>query len=145
MDPIVLAFEVACPPEQAFRVWTHHGPNWWPPSHSVSTDPGLEVVFEPHAGGRIYERTPDGTEHDWGEILTWEPPGHLVYLWHLVVDRRDATEVELTFTASGPGTVVRLEHRGWERLGAVAAERRSRNRSGWAGVIPLYEAACGAA
>lgn len=64
-----------------------------------------------------------------------------MYLWHLVFDRSDATEVDITFVAGGAGTLVRLEHRGWERLGAVADERRNRNRAGWAGVIPLFEAA----
>ncbi len=142
MDPIVVEFEVACTPDHAFRVWTHDGPTWWPPSHSVSTDPDLDVVFEPHGGGRIFERTPDGNEHDWGEIITWDPPDRLVYLWHLVFDRSDATEVELSFIEGGSGTLVRLEHRGWERLGAVAQERRTRNQAGWAGVVPRFEAAC---
>jgi hypothetical protein len=36
---------------------------------------------------------------------------------------------------------VRIEHRGWERLGAVAEQRRERNRSGWAGVSEHYRRA----
>ena len=36
---------------------------------------------------------------------------------------------------------MRIEHRGWERLGAVAEERRDRNRRGWAGVTPRFRAA----
>lgn len=43
--------------------------------------PGLVVTFESHPGGRIDERTPDGAEHDWGEVLAWEPPRRLAYLW----------------------------------------------------------------
>jgi uncharacterized protein YndB with AHSA1/START domain len=31
----------------------------------------------------FYERTPDGAEHDWGEVLAWEPPRRLVSTWHL--------------------------------------------------------------
>jgi hypothetical protein len=38
---------------------------------------------------------------------------------------------------------VRIEHRGWERLGAVAEERRDRNRRGWAGVTGHYRRAAG--
>jgi len=35
--------------------------------------------------------------------------------------------------------------RGWERLGAVAEERRDRNRRGWQGVTEHYRGACTAA
>jgi uncharacterized protein YndB with AHSA1/START domain len=85
MEPLRLEFTVACPPARAFALWAEQTSRWWPHGHSVSGEPGLSVVFEP--GGRIYERTPDGTEHDWGEVLVWEPPHRLVYLWHLRFDR----------------------------------------------------------
>lgn len=139
MEPLRLEFTVACPPERAFALWAEHTSRWWPYGHSVSGEPGLSVVIEP--GGRIYERTPDGTEHDWGEVLVWEPPHRLVYLWHLRYDRSDATEVEVRFTAAGDGTAVAIEHRGWERLGAAAEERRERNRRGWDGVLARYRIA----
>jgi hypothetical protein len=48
-------------------------------------------------GGRIYERTRDGTEIDWGEITVWEPPTRLAYRWHIRRDRADATDVEIPF------------------------------------------------
>jgi uncharacterized protein YndB with AHSA1/START domain len=145
MEPLQLDFTVACPPERAFEVWAGRTSLWWPHGHSVSGEPGLTVTFEPHAGGRIYERTPEGAEHDWGEVLAWEPPHRLVYLWHLRFDRADATEVEVTFAAAGDGTAVSIVHRGWERLGAKGPERRERNRKGWAGVTEHYRRACDAA
>ena len=141
LAPLELRFTVACPPEHAFALWAERTSLWWPHGHSVSAEPGLTVTFEPRAGGRIFERTPGGAEHDWGEVLAWEPPRRLVYLWHLRFDRADATEVEITFAPLPDGTLVRIEHRGWERLGAVAAERRERNRRGWAGVIEHYRRA----
>jgi uncharacterized protein YndB with AHSA1/START domain len=124
MDPLRLEFAVACPPDKAFALWATETSRWWPHGHSVSADPDLTVAFEPHPGGRIYERTPAGVEHDWGEVLAWEPPRRLVYLWHLRFDRSDATEVEVTFAPRDGGTAVTIEHRGWERLGSAAAERR---------------------
>jgi uncharacterized protein YndB with AHSA1/START domain len=102
----------------------------------------LTVTFEPRVGGRIFERTPAGEEHDWGEILVWEPPRRLVYLWHLRFDRSDATEVEITFEPAGDATAVTIVHRGWERLGTAAEERRERNKRGWAGVLEHYREAC---
>jgi uncharacterized protein YndB with AHSA1/START domain len=144
MEPLELSFAVACPPEHAFSVWAERTSPWWPPGHSVSGAAAL-VAFEPRAGGRIFERAGDGAEHEWGEVLAWEPPRRLVYLWHLRVDRSDATEVEIRFDAAAEGTRVTIEHRGWERLGARAAERRERNQRGWAGLLPHYKAACQAA
>ena len=67
MKPIVVEFEVKADVDHAFSVWTERSTLWWPPSHSMSQTDGFEVVFEPFAGGRIYEQGPDGTEHEWGE------------------------------------------------------------------------------
>jgi len=60
MGPLELAFTVDCPVERAFDLWARRTSMWWPSGHSVSTDPRLTVTFEPHAGGRIFERTPAG-------------------------------------------------------------------------------------
>jgi uncharacterized protein YndB with AHSA1/START domain len=145
LEPLVLEFDVACPVEHAFATFAERFSTWWPRGHSVTAAEGLDVVFEPRAGGRIFERTPGGEEHEWGEVLAFEPPQRLVYLWHLRFDRADATEVEITFRAApGARTRVRIEHRGWERLGAAGPERRDRNRRGWAGVLEPYRAACAA-
>jgi uncharacterized protein YndB with AHSA1/START domain len=140
-EPLELEFTVACSPEHAFHTWAERTSLWWPPSHSVSAEPKLTVTFEPRPGGRIYERTPDGAEHDWGEVTGWDPPARLSYLWHLRQDRADATAVEITFRGHAGGTTVRIVHRGWERLGARGEELRQRNEAGWAGLLPHFRAA----
>jgi uncharacterized protein YndB with AHSA1/START domain len=138
-EPLQLSFRVACPPEHAFEIWTARASLWWPADHSVSGEDGLDVVIEPHVGGRIFERTRAGREEDWGEVLVWEPPRRLVYLWHLRADRADATEVEVVFAPDGEAaTEVRIDHRGWERLGGRAGAWRDRNRRGWTTLIPWY-------
>jgi uncharacterized protein YndB with AHSA1/START domain len=142
-EPLRQSFEVECPAEQAFELWASRTSLWWPKGHTVSCEPDLEIVFEPRAGGRIFERTGDGREHDWGEIVAWEPPRRLAYLWHLRADRSDATEVEIAFTEqAGHTTRVDIEHRGWERLGGRGPERREANARGWAGLLPHFVAAC---
>lgn len=145
IEPIELAFEVACPVDHAFATWTERTSTWWPVSHTVAAAEGLAISFEPRVGGRIFERTRAGVEHDWGEITAWEPPRRIGYLWHLRADRADATDVEITFEpVDVERTRVRIEHRGWERLGAAGVERRDRNRGGWAGLLPHFiEAAHG--
>jgi uncharacterized protein YndB with AHSA1/START domain len=145
MEPLRLEFIVACSPEHAFDTWARRISQWWPRGHSVSADPGLTVTIEPRPGGRIYERTPDGAEHAWGEVLAWEPPERLSYLWHLRQDRADATEVTVTFAPAGSATRVTITHAGWERLGARADGLRERNQRGWAGLLPHYRAAAEAA
>jgi len=141
IDPIRLSFEVACAPDRAFRVWTEEIDRWWPADHTVTGSRDLSVVLEPRVGGRIFERTTGGIEHDWGEITVWEPPARLGYLWHLRRDRGDATEVEITFAAAaGGGTRVDIEHRGWEALGADGETWRDRNLGGWATLLPWYVA-----
>lgn len=139
IPPLVVEFEVGAPVAHAFHVWVDEAARWWPRSHTVSGGPAA-VVFEPRAGGRIFERGGDGTEHVWGEVLEWDPPGRLRYLWHLFFTRDDATEVEVTFTPSPVGTSVRLVQTGWDRLGDAGPVRRERTVAGWAAVTSPYVA-----
>jgi hypothetical protein len=142
MEPIVVEFEVRASPKHAFEVWTSRPSLWWPRSHTVSQDPDLEVVFEPFPGGRIYERASDGNEQEWGEILVWEPPNRLHYLWHLFFDRSEATEITVTFTGIEDGSRVRLVQTGFERLGAeVGFERRRRTSHAWHELTSRYREA----
>ena len=145
IEPIRLAFEVDCPAAHAFDVWTDRIATWWPADHTVSGEPDAAVVLEPRPGGRIFERTVAGIEHEWGEVTVWEPPSRLVYLWHLRRDRADATEVEIHFRAQGEAsTLVEIEHRGWEALGAEGRSWRDRNDGGWATLLPHYVVAAAA-
>jgi uncharacterized protein YndB with AHSA1/START domain len=142
-EPLVVEFTVDAPVAHAFDVWTRRCAMWWPSSHTLSGDPAA-ITFEPFTGGRIYETSPDGAEHEWGEVVAWQPPYRLSYLWHLFFDRAEATDVEITFTAAGQATTVRLEQSGWERLGAAAAPRRERTGSAWAMITARYaDAAAG--
>jgi uncharacterized protein YndB with AHSA1/START domain len=142
IEPIRLAFDVDCPVEHAFDVWTARIAQWWPRDHTVSAEDGLTVVLEGRPGGRIFERGMSGAEHDWGEVTIWEPPTRLGYTWHLNRDRSDATQVEIRFVARGDAsTRVEIEHRDWERLGAEGEQWRERNQGGWATLLPHYVAA----
>lgn len=139
IEPIRLGLDLACPPDHAFEVWTGRIGQWWPADHTVTGDPDLTIVLEGRPGGRIFERTADGTEHDWGKVTVWEPPRRLVYLWHLKRDPGEATEVEIRFLGRGVGsTRVEIEHRGWERLRTAGEDWRDRNRGGWATLLPHY-------
>jgi hypothetical protein len=103
--------------------------------------PGLEIVMQGRVGGRIYERTAEGVEHDWGEVTVWGPLEQLAYLCYLRQDRANASEVAIRFVAQGAtATRVEIDHRGWERLGDAGDERRARNLVGWEAVLPHFRA-----
>ncbi len=144
IEPLRLSLDLRCPPEHAFEVWARKISAWWPADHTVAGVDGVEVVLEPRVGGRIYERGPDGTESEWGEVTLWEPPGRLGYLWHLRRDRADATDVLISFNSQPDGTTrMEIEHTGWERLGAGGQEWRDRNLGGWTTLFPSYLEAIG--
>src|SRR5205085_2834685 len=144
IEPLRISFEVACPANHAFETWTERATAWWPPEHTVSHHPEAMIVFEPRSGGRIFERTPDGEEFEWGEILSWDPPRRLSYRWRIATDPAHATDVEILFREMpGPTTVVEIEHGGWDRLGEIGQEWRNANRAGWDGVLPSYAEAAG--
>ena len=139
MEPIVVEFDVMSSPQHAFDVWTSKPSMWWPRSHTLTQDPDLTVVFEGFEGGRIYERGSDGSEHEWGEILVWQPPLRVDYLWHLFFERSEATEISVTFTEIDNGSRVRLVQTGFEKLGdEVGTERRRRTNHAWLEVTGFY-------
>ena len=139
--PLLISFEVDCPADHAFNVWTSKIGTWWPRDHTVSGNPD-EIVLENGPGGRIYERTSTGERHEWGEVTAWEPPHRLSYLWHIGRDRGTATEVEITFVKDGAArTRIDIAQSGWEKLGEEAEVRRDQNRSGWDALVPHFVAA----
>jgi hypothetical protein len=135
-EPLVVEFEVGVAPRQAFETWTRRCATWWPPSHTMSGDPSA-IIFEPRAGGGIVEHGVDG-DHEWGEVLAWEPPDRLRCLWHPFFDRAEATELDITFRAVATGTAIRLEQTGWERLGDAATPRRTRTEGAWSVVTAAF-------
>jgi hypothetical protein len=143
IEPLEISIVVQCNVQHAFTVFTEKASMWWPHSHSVSGQRGLRVTFEPKVGGRIFERAPDSTEFDWGEILVWDPPNRLGYLWHIRADRAEATEVQIRFIALAEGgTRLEIVHSGWDRLGEAGQARRDANLKGWSGLLQHYPVAC---
>ena len=139
-EALHFSFEVACGAEHAFTTWTERIASWWPADHTVSGSPAA-VVLEGREGGRIYERTQQGQEHDWGVVTAWQPPGLVAYRWHLGVGAEAATDVAVTFVRLGSqATRVDIEQSGWERLGALAADLRQRNLAGWGSLVPHFRA-----
>ena len=123
IPPLGGTVTVGVPVERAFRVFTASFNTWWPSQYHIGQAEIAEAVLEPRAGGRWYERGVDGSECDWGRVLTWEPPHRLVVTWQINgewrydPDPEHASEIEVRFIANGPETTnVELEHRLLNRL-----------------------------
>jgi uncharacterized protein YndB with AHSA1/START domain len=138
---------VQAPPERAFEVFTAGFSTWWPlETHHIGAAVATEAIMEPHAGGRWFERDADGNECDWGFVTEFEPPHRVLLAWHLTPewgfdpDPAKATEVEVTFTAVDGGTLLELEHRGFEKHGETGIKMREAVSApgGWNDLLQLY-------
>ncbi|WP_326833859.1 SRPBCC family protein [Amycolatopsis rhabdoformis] len=149
LEPIRKTITVHCGREHAFKVYTEGFDSWWPREHHLGDGELAEAVMEGREGGRWYERLTDGSECDWGRVLVWEPPGRVVLAWQIDGDWKAdpdparASEIEVRFTAEGPGTTrVDVEHRAFERHGATAAKVRDgvNGEGGWNGLLKIFAA-----
>lgn len=115
---------VPVPPETAFDLYVER-PARTHPTRGLSGEIAA-IVYEPHVGGRWYERARDGSEHDWGRVLAWEPGRRLTLAWMvdndptgtwaLDPDPEHASTADITFTATDDGgTRVRVVHSGLRR------------------------------
>jgi len=139
--PVVAKVTVKALPDRAFELFSKHISDWWEKGKTIGKNPHVDIVIEPKAGGRWFERDAAGVECPWGKVLAWEPPHRIDYTWHLRVDAVDATEVEIRFLPADAGPRMEIEHRGWDRLGAIGPVRRDGNMSGWGSLLPHYRAA----
>jgi uncharacterized protein YndB with AHSA1/START domain len=139
---------VKASPAVAFEIFSAGMTRWWPgATHTINPtkSPLKDVVMEPRAGGRWYERGEDGSECEWGKVLAWEPPRRLLLAWQInaqwAYDPNLITEVEVKFIEeSSDATRVELEHRNLERYGEAAEAIRAAYESpdGWTGLLERF-------
>jgi uncharacterized protein YndB with AHSA1/START domain len=136
--PVTAEIDVPVPPETAFRLYVTR-PGRTHPEEGLSGGTG-EIVYEPFAGGRWYERGPDGREHEWGRVLEWDPPRRLVLAWMVGAATgpwafdphpRHASRAEITFAPVDGGTRVHVAHSGFGAHAAGAASVRRGVTGGW--------------
>jgi hypothetical protein len=138
-QPLEITFDVEVAQQHAFETWTVRFGSWWPRSHTVSGHDDAVVELQPHVGGAIGERLPDGTHHAWGRVTVWDPPEEFGYDWHFGREAARATRVRVRFVALAVDrTRVEIRHDGWDALGDEAVTWRERNAGGWQGLLPHY-------
>lgn len=137
--------EVNAPAARAFEVFASRMGDWWHKEHSIARDTTQkDVVIEPSAGGRWYEVGADGSEHQWGKVLAYDPPRRLVLAWQLTrefaFDPSFQTPVEITFEERDGKTIVTLVHSELEKLGAGADATLESMDGGWLYLLELFKA-----
>lgn len=139
---ITKSIHVKRPIEAAFRLFTEDIGRWWPlkDGYSFGGARADRIYLEGKEGGRFFERFSDGEEFVVGLVKTYRPPSRIVFEWK-APDWDAPTEVDVRFTADAAGTLVELEHRGWDRAGAPAAKARDGYDGGWSTVLSRYAAA----
>ena len=139
VQPVHKTMVVNCSPERAFEVFTREIGSWWPlDKYSIGETEIVEVVFEEQVDGRVFERHADGSEADWGKVLSWDPPASFSMSWSPGSDPAKPTDLKVSFAAEGDGTRVDLVHTGWEILAERGQESRNGYDNGWVGVLEEY-------
>ena len=145
--PVRKTVVVQTTPEEAFEVFTARIDRWWPKTHGIGAAPIRETIIEPFVGGRWYTKCEDGNEVVVGHVRVWQPAERFVVGWEINArwkpDARVSlsSEVEVRFLSEGSGTRVELEHRNFERMGAVDGETMRNNvNGGWPTLLEMFAA-----
>ena len=140
IEPVRASVEVAVPPARAFEIFTKRITDWWPVEYAMVPTP-REIVIEAKKGGRWYERGSDGSERLVATVTAWQPPGKVVFDWHIDANWKSnpklATGVEVRFSPTAKGTRIDLEHGGLEKFGAQAETTRAMldGQGGWGDLL----------
>jgi hypothetical protein len=141
---------VKAPEEVAWRVFTEKMGAWWPLAvrpcmiFKMGKASAAEVLFEPRASGRWYDRVDSGSTFDWGRVLSWEPYARLILSWEIDADWQHnpnpKTEARCASSPRARKARVELEHRHLDRYGARRDEARGIFDSpvGWRGVLVSF-------
>ena len=145
--PVCKSVRVKASQPHAFEVFTAGLDRWWPRKASIGAAPMRATMIEPRLGGRWYEVGADGSQATVGKILLWDPPNRFIVSWdidrHWKPNATVGSEVEVRFTIEGPeATLVELEHRKFEQMGAEAgASLRKDVDGGWPSILEGFRAA----
>lgn len=122
-DPIVYEFDLACTPERAFEAYTAEMGSWWHRDYTGSPDTFRDVTIGPRLGGQVTEQHTGGAEHDWGEVIGWEPGVRVAYTTTLAMNRAWPTIIRVGFAGTETGCHVTFEHGGWDSRNVAERER----------------------
>jgi uncharacterized protein YndB with AHSA1/START domain len=134
--PIQQSVHIDCPIDDAFRLFTENFSEWWPlANYSIDGEEAESCQMEPWVGGRVFERTRSGEEHEWGSVTEWDPPRHLELTWRTTQSPDDRETVTVEFDADADGTRLTLIHSGWEQAGVETCSLGASYSEQWLAIL----------
>jgi hypothetical protein len=131
---------VAVSPNDAFEVFTSEVDLWWRRGPRFRGGGATsELRFERDGEGRRLVEQSGEELFEIGRVRVWEPGKRLVLDYrqrNFAPDEK--TEVEVRFEASGEGTRVTLEHRGWAAIHGKHPARHGLTGAAFSRLIGLY-------
>ena len=140
LDPVVRTLRLPCRSDVAFTAFTDEIGQWWDARFSASGDELAGVVMEDRLGGRLYEVSADGVEHDWGIVTDRVPDRRITLEWTLGLapGTNSAVDVDFVDAIEGTGgTQMRLEHGGWHE-GQESDRAKFDDADGWSVLLSSY-------
>ena len=142
LPPVEKTIQVPLDIEAAFKLFTERLGEWWPlQTHSVAQQHAASCTMELRVGGRLFERTDTGEEHEWGIVQAFDPPDAIRFSWYPGRTAETEQLVDVRFAPIAEGTELTLIHSGWECLGERAAELREQYQTGWDYVLGFWQQA----
>lgn len=120
-ETVRVSIELSVDPLRAFQFFTQDIDKWWSRdrrNHFRAPWVGI-MRFEAGVNGRLIEIYDEDTNdiYEVGRITIWEPGTRLTFDWRLPNFSADEiTQVDIRFERTEIGTLVTLEHSGWDTL-----------------------------
>lgn len=109
--PIVAEVTVPVTTTEAFVGFTAQMGEWWDPMMTPDAATFTGVAIDPN--GEVAMVHGDD-QYAWGRVLEWDPIGRYSQDFWLGHAEASPTRLDVTFTESDGGTLVHLEHSGWD-------------------------------
>ena len=100
-EMIIVSTKVNAPLEKAFATFVDDFNTWWPRALTFSGDRLQSISIDPKMNGRAIEKNRDGGEVQWGTVLSFFRPNHIVIAWQITPNRQIA-DSEATARRLGP-------------------------------------------
>lgn len=111
LAPIVAEVTVPVTTTEAFVGFTAQMGEWWDPLVTPDAATFTGIAIDPDGDVAMVH---GDEQHAWGRVTEWDPIGRYSQDFWLGHAEESPTTLVVTFTEGDGGTLVHLEHGGWE-------------------------------